>query len=362
MVQGIGNSSPPLEGVSFKAAEIINVLSSTSKYSSKDKLSEKIVDLYKSFYALNTEDRDKLALKMKAVVYCLTHMDNVPTKLKLMTKTLDIGAKVFIKGYDAKFKDGEKIKATYDLQSTWIKEKVRKEESETFNIQQTIQDTRNFHHMFDILRHVLRPEEIKLFHLREVTPEQPLKLAEQLAIFAYTTSLYKIINALSSNDDKAVNAFFEKDCPHPIVDPHEKQKIIDLVKESFIPLLNQGLKKLPPNSTTLFRGGQLPMHVIDEYKDAYHNNKLHSNPRYLSASDSFGGARSFMNRSSSSDTHPVMFTIKSYNGKAIKDYSMTPYENETLFLKGTHYQVIGFEEPNVDTNYYRVMLAEENKR
>lgn len=171
-------------------------------------------------------------------------------------------------------------------------------------------------------------------------PEQPLNNMEQLAVRVYTSSFYKLMNAVLSKNEDAVKDYFNE---IGIRDPSRQEKAIKLAEE-LIPIAVRGLDKIPTlnEGTTVFRGACLTSDLLEKYKP----NEVVSCERFTSTSTSMNASHNFIIRETRSDRAKVMFTIMGNTGKPISKYSQFSNESEVLFPPNASFKVVARGQPD----------------
>ena len=165
-------------------------------------------------------------------------------------------------------------------------------------------------------------------HYTEATPEAvkawvdacieqipDLSREELMAVYTYSGPQYKLINGWLRDPSMAVPA--------------------DIPKT--VETLNKFLDRLPQHGDEVFRGTQVPQHIIDRaLKD-----KVYRDPAFFSSSTTREVAESFRD---SGDLEPgnarVLFEIENASGSNVRPMSMYATEDEVLFKSGIDFDVV----------------------
>ena len=139
-----------------------------------------------------------------------------------------------------------------------------------------------------------------------------------MAVYTYSGPQYELINGWLRNPSMAVPA----DIPETVE------------------ALNKFLDRLPEHGDEVFRGTQVPQHIIDQALKS----EIYRDPAFFSSSTNPIVARDFMY---SGELKPgntrVMFEIEKASGSNIRPMSMYATEDEILFKSGVEFDVIDHE-------------------
>ena len=180
---------------------------------------------------------------------------------------------------------------------------------------------------------LLNEIDLSQFGMFNYDSEDSLNSMEQLALYVYTTSFYKVINALLSGDQKKLLDSIKEEFNSKPIDTNQ---IINMIK-GIIPVIKRGLEKLPDHKATLYRGAGLTQEALEKYEIG----KEIDLPRFSSSSSQLITAHRFAMSVASKEKKAVLFEIQSETGKQITKYSMMSNEAETLFLPDSRFKVIG---------------------
>jgi hypothetical protein len=106
--------------------------------------------------------------------------------------------------------------------------------------------------------------------------------------------------------------------------------IVDASQQARVDALNRALQKLPPHDGLVFRGTDLPPHVLERYQPG----AVVTEPTFFSTSKDLAVARS------TAFAGNVEFKIVSLQGRDISAYSKFPTEQEVLFRNGSQFYVV----------------------
>ncbi len=113
------------------------------------------------------------------------------------------------------------------------------------------------------------------------------------------------------------------------------------------------LEKLPNFEGVVYRGTSFNKQVLNDYLNAFDNDKILTEFALTSASKFESEAKKFMR--SSKDAYQVLFKIISKEGKDITPYSKYQNEREILFKPNTQFEILSVDNSN---DYVTITLNE----
>ena len=136
-----------------------------------------------------------------------------------------------------------------------------------------------------------------------------------LAAYDYSSPRYKEINGWLRNPSMEVS----DDIPETVEN------------------LNKFLDRLPPHDGTVFRGTQVPGHILDEAL----RTGVYRDPAFFSSSTTREVAEGFRDSGTlEAGNRRVLFEIQDASGSNIRPMSMYATENEVLFKSGLEFDIV----------------------
>lgn len=170
----------------------------------------------------------------------------------------------------------------------------------------------------------------------------------------YKNGLDKTANKFNLSEVEALAIYDYSRTGYTDLNKNLRENNIDNFTESFEKILNSALSKMPINKGIVFRCTDLPNMVIDEYVDAFINQKPITHKYFTSSSTDEIKAESF---------GPLKFRIHSKNGRDINELSewgviqstkhnnpISEQEQEVLFISKTKYMVLKINKLNGKIN------------
>lgn len=159
--------------------------------------------------------------------------------------------------------------------------------------------------------------------IKQIPGAPPPHPEELVALEEYTGLHYGAINAVLRGNDRALLA-------KSLTDSQKQKYLEDAI------FVTAALDALPPHDGIVYRGTALPKSVINKYKVG----ETVTEKGFTSTSTKLDVAGIFSDPGTEGKDKPVVYTIKSNRGRAIKKLSIIEKEEEVLFRPDSQFKIL----------------------